>query len=92
MFVGDTVNLTGAGSQGATTYSWSFTQKPTGSQAVLLNATTVTPSFVPDRVGSYTVKLTVGNGTQSASDTVLITTANRPPVADAGPDAAADHD
>src|SRR6185436_13587636 len=55
--------------------------------AVLTNPTSVSPSFVPDRGGLYTVKLTVGNGVTTKSDTVNITTANRAPTANAGPDA-----
>jgi hypothetical protein len=86
MFVGTTVNLTGAGSIGATTYAWTFTQRPAGSTAVLSNPTSVTPRFIPDRRGKYTVKLTVGDGITTAFDTVVITTANRPPIATAGPD------
>ena len=87
VFVGNVVNLTGAGSVGATTYSWTFLSRPAGSAAVLLNPATVTPSFIPDKRGSYTVRLTVGNGAGATStDTVVITTANRPPVANAGPD------
>jgi hypothetical protein len=87
IFVGTVVNLNGAGSSGATTYLWAFTTRPSGSVAVLQNATSVTPSFVPDRRGLYTVRLTVGNGTSTKSDTVSITIENRPPVANAGPDA-----
>ena len=36
VFVGSVVNLTGAGSVGATTYTWTFLSRPTGSAAVLL--------------------------------------------------------
>src|SRR5687767_5086444 len=86
MFVGDTVNLTGAASVGATTYAWSIMKRPSGSLATLTNPTSVTPSFVPDRGGSYTVRLTVGNGITTAFDTVVIITANRPPTANAGAD------
>ena len=86
MFVGTTVNLTGAGSTGATTFAWTFTKRPSGSTAVLVNPTSVTPSFVPDRGGQYIVKLTVGNGITTKTDTVNITTANRAPTANAGPE------
>jgi hypothetical protein len=87
MFVGDTVQLNGEGSEGETSYSWSFTKKPSGSTAVIVNPTLVNPTFVPDRGGLYTVKLVVGNGATTKSDTVNITTGNREPVANAGPDA-----
>ena len=83
MFVGTVVNLSGAASVGATSYAWAFTARPAGSSA-LLNPTSVTPSFVPDKRGAYTVRLTVGNGTATAIDTVVITTANRPPIAAGG--------
>ena len=86
MYVGDTVHLDGTASIGATSYAWTFTKRPSGSTAVLTNPLTATPTFVPDRGGLYTVKLTVGNGVTTSSDTVNITPANRPPVANAGPD------
>jgi len=86
VFVGSTVNLSGAGSAGATTYAWTLTQRPAGSTTVLLNPTSVTPAFIPDRRGTFIVKLTVGDGLTTASDTVVITTANRAPTANAGSD------
>jgi hypothetical protein len=87
VFVGSTVNLTGAGSTGATSFTWTFTSRPAGSAAVLLGAASATPSFVPDKRGSYIVRLTVGDGSGATSvDTVTITTANRAPVANAGVD------
>ena len=52
VFVGSVVNLTGAGSVGATTYAWTFLSRPAGSAAVLLNPATVTPSFVPQRAAN----------------------------------------
>ncbi len=69
------------------TYSWSFVSKPAGSAAVLTNPTRVSPTFTADRVGSYVVRLIVNDGTvNSAPDTVLITSDNVAPVANAGPD------
>jgi hypothetical protein len=85
-FVGDTVQMNGGASVGATTYAWTFTRRPSGSAATLTNPASVTPTFVPDRGGSYTLRLVVGNGTTTASDTVIVTTINRPPVANAGVD------
>src|SRR5688572_15954344 len=61
-FVAEAVTLDGSASLGATTFLWEFTQRPTGSTASVVNPTTVAPSFVPDRAGIYTVRLTVGNG------------------------------
>ena len=69
------------------TYSWSFVSRPPGSAAVLTNPTRVSPTFTPDRVGDYVVRLIVNDGTvNSAPDTVLITSNNVAPVANAGPD------
>ena len=86
--VGTAVSLNGSGSVGATSYAWTFTSRPSGSAATLTGAATATPTFTPDRGGTYVVRLTVGNGTTTATDSVNITTVNRAPVADAGPDAA----
>ncbi|HSF66015.1 MAG TPA: PKD domain-containing protein, partial [Nitrospiraceae bacterium] len=69
------------------TYSWSFVTRPAGSAAVLTNPTSVSPTFMPDLVGDYVVRLIVNDGrVNSAPDTVLITSNNVPPVANAGPD------
>ncbi|MCG3200065.1 MAG: hypothetical protein GHCLOJNM_04594 [bacterium] len=71
----------------AITYTWSFVSRPTGSTATLSSATSVSPSFLADRVGNYVVQLIVNDGAlASAPDTVLITSNNVPPVANAGPD------
>jgi hypothetical protein len=43
-------------------YYWSLGQKPAGSNAVLGDAGSVHPSFVPDVEGEYEVKLVVGDG------------------------------
>jgi hypothetical protein len=87
--VGDTVVLDGSGSSDVDgdelTYSWSFTSRPSGSNVLLSGAATVSPTFVIDRAGSYTVQLVVRDGkTSSAPDTATITTENSPPVAHAG--------
>ncbi len=69
------------------TYSWSFITKPPGSTAVLANPTSVSPTFTVDRVGDYVAQLIVHDGTvSSAPDSVLITSNNVAPVANAGPD------
>ena len=67
----------------ALTYAWSFTSRPAGSTATLSNATTVTPSFTPDRAGSYTVQLVVtdNNSTASSPVTATLSTTNRTPTA-----------
>jgi len=89
--VGATVRLTACGSSDRDgdrlSFSWSFVAKPAGSTATLKGATTTTPTFVIDKPGVYTVKLTVSDGRGgSATDTVVISTTNSAPVANAGPD------
>jgi hypothetical protein len=91
--IGATVNLNGSGSSDADRntlrYSWTLTNRPTGSNATLSNAATLTPSFVADMAGQYIVQLIVNDGmADSAPDTVTITTVggNSAPVANAGPD------
>jgi K319L-like, PKD domain/PKD domain/Calx-beta domain len=69
------------------TYAWSLLSKPAGSRAALAGDTDVAPTFTPDVVGDYVVQLIVNDGLlDSAPDTVRVGTANRPPIADAGPD------
>jgi len=64
--VGQEAILNGSGSttsaEGELVYAWSFTHKPDGSDAVLQNATTVTPSFLADVRGTYMVQLVVSVG------------------------------
>ena len=95
--VGSTVFLNGNASSDPDgdpiTYLWSFLSHPTGSTATLLAATTVSPSFVADRAGNYVVQLIVRDATlSSAPDTVLISTINTPPVANAGVDQVVEQD
>ena len=88
---GSPITLNGIGSSDANgdplTYSWSFISKPAGSAAVLSSTTSVSPTFTVDRDGAYTVQLIVNDGTvNSAPDSVLITSENVAPMANAGPD------
>jgi PKD domain/FG-GAP repeat len=85
--------LDGTGSQDpngtSITYAWRFVTQPASSQAVLLSATSKTPSFTPQVAGLYIFALTVSDGAlTSPSDEIVITVTpdNCPPVADAGPD------
>ena len=67
------------------TFRWSFVRTPAGSVAVLTAASSVSPQFTPDVDGIYEIQLIVNDGqVDSAPDTVIITTGNAPPVADAG--------
>ena len=89
--VTDTVTLNGSASTDVDgnplTYSWSLTTRPTGSSATLSNPTSVNPTFVVDRFGTYVAELIVNDGTvNSLPDTVTISTVNSRPVANAGPD------
>ena len=89
--VGTTIIFNGSGSSdpnGDTiTYAWSFVSRPAGSTATLTNPSTVNPSFTIDKSGSYTVQLIVNDGrVNSVPDTVVVTTVNSAPVANAGPD------
>jgi hypothetical protein len=75
--VGETVTLDGSGSTSCTgdplTYSWVLTT-PNGSSAELSDPSAVTPTFIADVAGEYTAELTVYDGTQEASDAVIIRT------------------
>jgi hypothetical protein len=92
---GTVVTLDGSGSTDPDghyplSYAWQIISKPAGSTAALSNPTAVNPSFTADVLGDYTVELIVADslGLQSAPDTVIISTSNTAPVADAGPDQA----
>jgi hypothetical protein len=89
--IGETAVLDGSGSLdpegGEITYAWTLIGKPQGSGAELLNPNDYNPSITPDRYGDYLIQLVVSDGLcESEPDAVLVTTGNRPPVADAGED------
>jgi PKD repeat protein len=89
--VGDVVMLDGFRSSDpdgdALTYEWSIITRPAGSTTNLQTSTVMRPSFILDRPGAYTLQLIVSDGqVDSDPDTVLITTENTKPVANAGPD------
>ena len=72
-------------------YAWSLSSRPTGSTATLDNPTAANPRFTADKPGSYVAQLIVSDGTlASAPDTVVISTLNSRPVADAGAPQAVD--
>src|SRR6185369_17757542 len=67
-------------------FSWTLT-RPTGSAATLSLPATATPSFTPDRRGTYEARLVVDDGVlPSAPDSVVVTVLNGAPAANAGPD------
>ncbi|MFO1429668.1 MAG: PKD domain-containing protein [Candidatus Competibacteraceae bacterium] len=88
--LGSLVTLHGSGSSDPDndplTYQWSLTP-PAGSTAVLDNSFIVEPHFTADKPGQYTGQLIVNDGhASSAPDTVIVSTLNSKPVANAGPD------
>ncbi len=68
------------------TYAWSMLSRPTGSAATLTAADSSQPSFMVDKLGDYVAQLTVSDGKASSTDTVLVSTQNSPPTANAGTD------
>lgn len=91
VLLGDTVQLDGSGSSDVDgdplAFHWSLVAAPAGSAAVLSDTAAVNPTFVADLPGDYVVQLVVDDGQEnSPPDTVTVTTANTPPVADAGLD------
>lgn len=95
VFVTETVLLDGSGSSDVDgdllSFFWTISSLPAGSSATLSDPTSLTPSFAVDLPGTYIVELVVDDG-QAASlpDSVVITTENSAPVADAGPDQSVD--
>jgi len=53
-------------------YAWSFLSRPAQSGALLAGPSTLTPSFVPDEVGTYVLALEVSSGDEVHRDTVSI--------------------
>ncbi|MBI3796843.1 MAG: hypothetical protein HY268_07735, partial [Deltaproteobacteria bacterium] len=89
--VAQTIQLNGSGSSDVDgdllTYQWTLTGRPAGSSATVTNSTSVTPTVTLDKPGNYTGRLVVNDGTvNSAPDTVVISTVNSAPIAQAGPD------
>ena len=90
-FVGDTITLDGSASTDVDGdglhYAWFLTAIPDGSTAVLSDPAAINPSFDIDLPGTYVVQLTVNDGAlDSAPDSVMVSTENSAPVANAGPD------
>ena len=75
-----------ASDSGSLSYSWSFLSKPAGSNAVLLDENSATPSYVVDVPGDYAIQLKVSNGISEDISSVSISTNNSAPMAMAGRD------
>ena len=85
--IGSTIILDGTGSTDVDfdllTYNWTLTG-PEESEATLLNETSSNPSFTLDVFGEYQIQLEVNDGEFNSLDTVVISTLNSIPVANAG--------
>lgn len=91
--VGTTVILDGSGSRDpegqALSYRWELVTRPSGSQAVLDDASKVRASLLPDVAGAYVVRLVVNDGradSVAATFSLTASKANTAPVARAGED------
>ena len=77
VLLGGTVHVSAAASYDpnalALTYSWSVDARPAGSTATISSPTSSSMAFEPDVAGSYTLTVTVGNGTLRNVATVAIT-------------------
>ena len=79
--VDETANLDGSASSSTSsdslTYAWSFTHKPQASKtAVLINPSSVSPSFVPDVIGTYMIQLVVTSAGISSQRAIAVVEAS----------------
>lgn len=56
----------------ALSYSWAIVSKPPASSAYLIDDVTEEPVLTPDRVGTYSIQLTVNNGAATDADTITV--------------------
>jgi hypothetical protein len=75
--LGTTVALSGSSTttEQNPQYSWSFVSLPQGSGAMLKDPTTLTPTFAPDLVGLYVLRLTL-DGSAAADEVTVDVQAN----------------
>jgi cytochrome c553 len=90
---GSVIALDGSGSQDADndplSYLWTMVSRPAGSSAALSDATLANPSFSADVDGTYVIELVVNDGSVDslpATVSIVASTANSAPIANAGPD------
>jgi len=91
--VGSMVSLDGSQSSDANndilSYSWSFQARPQSSTTVIADASTTTPSFIPDVTGYFSIELIVDDGQGGMSSdlvSIQVVEANIAPIANAGDD------
>ena len=92
LHVGQAVTLDGSASSDDNTatadllFAWTLTGKPEHSAATLAEPSSMRPSFVADLPGEYVASLVVtdADGLASEADTVVISSNNTAPIADAG--------
>jgi hypothetical protein len=94
IIVGNTVQLDGSGSSdvdgNSLTYLWSLDAVPSGSNAMLSDAFIYNPTLYIDLPGDYLASLIVNDGSEnSPANTVIISTENTAPIANAGTDQSA---
>ena len=70
-------------------YTWTILEKPTSSEATLIDNSIVNPSFIADVHGEYSISLIVIDPwSSSEEDIVIVSFENIVPLADAGPNQA----
>ncbi len=77
VFTGKLVFLDGTASSDhdgvSLTYKWAFTSIPSGSKSILYDDTSMSPTFIPDIMGTYELSLTVNDGTMDDIDNMTVT-------------------
>ncbi|TRX62567.1 hypothetical protein FNH22_00280 [Fulvivirga sp. M361] len=75
--LGETVSLDGTATDaagGSIIYLWEITVRPAGSVTIIASPLLEDPTFIPDAIGEYTIRLTATNDAGSqASDEVIVT-------------------